>query len=292
MRQATVLLDGLYFGEGLRWRDGRLWVSDVLDHAVLAVDLDGRRETVVEVPNRPSGLGWLPDGRLLVVSMTDRKLLRLDPGGLVEHADLGGVATYHCNDMVVDAQGGAYVGNLGFDLDAYLAAHGLEAAFGEPGPPRAALARVDPDGAVRVAATGLQFPNGAVLTPDGRTLILAESLGRRLTAFDVAADGALSNRRVWAPTGAVLPDGLCLDAAGAVWVANPVAPECLRLAEGGAVLDRVATSQPCFACALGGPDRTTLCMTTAPFATFEILAAARHGKIELARVDVAGAGLP
>jgi sugar lactone lactonase YvrE len=290
MPQATTLLDGLHFAEGLRWHEGRLWLSDFYAHEVLAVGLDGVSTQIAVVPNQPSGLGWLPDGQLLVVSMIDRKLLRLDPGGLVEHADLGSVATFHCNDMVVDGQGRAYVGNCGFDSNRYVAEHGFAALLVEPGPPTAALALVNPDGTVHVAATGLNFPNGAVITPDGRTLIVAESFGRRLTAFDVAADGTLMNRRVWASTGDVIPDGICLDAEGAIWAAAAFSASCIRFAEGGAILDRITTSQPCFACALGGPDRTTLFMATTP--SEARAATERNGKIEISEVTVPGAGWP
>lgn len=156
---------------GSIWHEGRLWLSDLYGHAVLAVSLDSQVETVVQVPGQPSGLGWLPDGRLLVVSMTDRTLLRLDVDRLTVHADLSATATFHANDMVVDGQGRAYVGNLGFDLWTYAAAHGGPALFAEPGPPTATLVRVDPDGEVHPVAPGLRFPNGMVLTPDGRTLV-------------------------------------------------------------------------------------------------------------------------
>jgi len=161
--ETTLLLDGLVFPEGPRWHDGKLWFSDIFAHKVMAVDLDGHAETIVEVPNRPSGLGWLPDGRLLVVSMTDLRLLRLDSHGLSEVADLHTLATYRCNDMVVDGQGRAYIGHFGFDVGA-----------GQPFAP-AALILVAPDGAARVVADELAFPNGTVITPDGRTLIVAES---------------------------------------------------------------------------------------------------------------------
>jgi sugar lactone lactonase YvrE len=290
MRQAEVWYAGLSFGEGPRWHDDRLWLSDFYQHVVLAIDETGRAERIVEVPNQPSGLGWLPDGRLLVVSMTDRRLLRLDPAGLVEHADLSEVAAFHCNDMVVDAQGRAYVGNFGFDSAAYVAEHGPDSLMTDPGPPAARLALVAPDGTVQVAAEGLRFPNGSVITANGRTLIVAETYARRLSAFEIAADGTLSNRRVWAALDGVAPDGICLDAEGAVWVANPRAPECLRVAEGGAILDRVQAGQRCFACALGGPDRQTLFLVTAPGSG----GAAVQGKgaIERVRVDVAGAGWP
>jgi sugar lactone lactonase YvrE len=290
--KAEMLADGLHFGEGPRWHDGRLWLSDFYDHAVKTVGLDGMVDIVLEVANQPSGLGWLPDGRLLVVSMIDRRVLRLDPDGLVEHADLSSIATYHCNDMVVDATGRAFVGNFAFDLDGFISDRGIDALFAPPGPPRASLARIDPDGAVHVAAEDLQFPNGSVVTPDGRTLIVAESLGRRLTAFDLGDDGTLSNRRVWADLGERLPDGIALDAAGRVWVANPVAPECFLVAEGGEVVDVVETDQPCFACMLGGQDGRQLFMLTAASSLAERASVERTGHVMVATVGTPHAGLP
>ena len=284
----TTLLEGLYFGECPRWRDGQLWYSDFYAHAVFRVTPGQTPVKVVEVPNQPSGLGWLPDGRLLIVSMTDRKLLRLEGDALVEHADLNGLATFHCNDMVVDSAGRAYVGNFGFNLEAFIAERGA-AAMAEA--PSASLIRVDPDGSVHEAATDIRFPNGSVITPDGKTFILAETMGRVLTAFDVAADGALSNRRTWAETGRALPDGICLDGEGAIWIANPAAPECLRIAEGGEVLDRVETSQPSFACMLGGDDGKTLFIVTAP-GSGSVAEKEPKGRIETARVTVGHAGLP
>jgi sugar lactone lactonase YvrE len=276
-----IVLAGLSFGEGPRWHDGRLWFSDFHTHRVQAMDENGNTETIVEVPKRPSGLGWLPDGRLLVVSMQDRRLMRLDPGGLVEHADLTGVATFDCNDMVVDGQGRAYVGNFGFDF-----------AHGEP-PKPAALALVTPDGAVSVAADDLMFPNGTVITPDGATLIVGETFGRRLTAFDVAADGTLSNRRVWADLDRVTPDGICLDEAGGIWVADPTHHQCVRVVEGGEITDRIATEPGCFACMLGGADRRTLYMVTGDLTGDEAtLLEQRPGRIEAVRVEVPGAGWP
>lgn len=292
MRQAEVWFTGLSFGEGPRWHDGRLWVSDFYRHTVFAIDADAHAEPIVEVAGQPSGLGWLPDGRLLVVSMTDRRLLRLDPGGLVEHADLSGVAGFHCNDMVVDGRGRAYVGNFGFDTAAYVAEHGPGSLIAEPGPPTATLARVDPDGSAHAAATGMRFPNGSVVTPDGRTLIVAESYASRLSAFTIAADGTLSDRRVWATLAGVAPDGICLDAEGAVWVANARGNECVRVAEGGAMLDRVQTGQRCFACALGGPERTTLYLVTAQTSGIAAAGTTRTGAVERVEVEVPGAGWP
>ena len=275
-----VLLDGLAFPEGPRWHDGRLWFSDMHDHRVIATDLDGDAETICEVPNQPSGLGWLPDGRLLVVSMTDRRLLRLENGTLVEHADLSGLASFHCNDMVVDAQGRAYVGNFGFDL----------IARADPKP--AELVLVTGDGEARLAADDLSFPNGTVITPDGRTLIVGESFGRRLTAFGVAADGSLSNRRVWASLEGAVPDGICLDAEGAIWVASPISAEVLRVRSGGEVTHRVAVSTQAFACMLGGLGRRTLFICTAESSDPDECRAKATGRIEIVEVDVPGAGLP
>ena len=288
--RAQAVVEGLYFGEAPRWHAGRLWFSDFHAHAVKSLEASGRVRTELQIDDRPSGLGWLPDGRLLVVSMAARRVLRLDPDGVRTHADLTGVAAFLANDMVVDAHGRAYVGNFGFDLDAALQARGVEGVLAEH--PTATLARIDADGTVHRAATGMHFPNGSVLTPDGRTLIVAETLALCLTAFDVAPDGSLSNRRVWAPVGMRAPDGICLDADGHVWIANAIAPECVLFAEGGAVLARVETSQNCFACMLGGEDRRTLYMMTAPSSVADVVAAAPQGRIERARVATPGAGRP
>jgi len=286
--EASVRREGLYFGEGPRWHEGRLWYSDFYDHAVHAFSPDGGDERVVEVAAQPSGLGWMPDGSMLIVSMVDRRVLRMDAdGSLEEHADLGALAPFHCNDMVVDAEGRAYIGNFGFDLDAVMSGAATDR-------PSTVLIRVDPDGRPTVVAEDLAFPNGAVITPDGATLILAESLGERLTAFDVGADGSLGNRRVWADLGplGVVPDGICLDASGAVWVANARAPQAVRVAEGGEALDTVAFSQNCFACMLGGPDGDELWAVTAPGSMQAGVAASPRGRIESVRVAVAHAGLP
>ena len=288
-RQTRILAEGLYFGEGPRWRDGRLWFSDFHAHAVKSVSLAGDVRTEVELNDQPSGLGWTPDGALLVVSMVRRQLLiRRGDGALAVHADLARVAAGHCNDMVVDAQGRAYVGNFGFDFGARIAAHGMQGAMVDA--PTAKLALVLPDGEVRAAAEGLHFPNGSVITPDGRTLIVAETLASCLTAFDIGPDGDLSNRRVWAPTPGA-PDGIALDAAGAIWVASPGGQGCVRIAEGGEVLGAVDPGQPCYACMLGGDDGRTLFMLTAP-PMGQNPAAAPLGKVSVATVDVPHAGLP
>lgn len=280
MTGTEVLIDGLTFPEGPRWHDGRLWFSDFYSHRVIAADADGVAETIVEVPGQPSGLGWLPDGRLLVVSMTDRKLMRLEAGGLVVHAGLSGIATFHCNDMVVDSVGRAYVGNFGSD---YSTGEPLQAAK---------LARVDPDGRVSVAAEGLMFPNGAVITPDGGTLIIGETFARCLTAFDRDAGGTLTNRRTWADLDPHFPDGICLDAEGAIWVADPRGNAVVRVAEGGAILQMVSTGdRGAFACMLGGDDGRTLFICTAA-GSGEAAAARRSGRIEFTRVDAPHAGWP
>ncbi len=280
MSTPSVLLDGLRFPEGPRWHEDRLWFSDMHAGRVIAVGLDGVAETIVEVEGEPSGLGWLPDDRLLVVSMQDRRLLRLDPEGLVELADLSGLASFHCNDMVVDSHGRAYVGNFGFDL------HSGDDPIG------ANLILVRPNGEVEVAAADLLFPNGTVITPDEKTLIVGESFGARLTAFDLAPDGRLSGRRVWAQLDGFVPDGICLDEEGAVWVASPVGRGgVVRVREGGEVIDRIAVEHEAFACMLGGPDRRTLFICTSPDSD-PAKTGDRRGRIEMVRVEVPGAGRP
>ncbi len=278
------VLDGLAFAEGPRWHDGRLWFSDMHAHRVMALDVaTGETEIVAEVPTRPSGLGWRPDGTLLIVSMTDRRLLAVEDGGTRVVADLTAVAPYDCNDMVVDAAGNAYVGNFGFNLHDPEAEHRTTT-----------LVLVTVDGDVRVVADGLFFPNGCVITPDGRTLIVGESFGACLTAFDVETDCSLSNRREWARIRGATPDGICLDAEGAVWMASPVSNQVLRVAEGGEVLAEIRTSderQP-FACMLGGPDGRTLFVCTALESEPESCRRHMAGRIEAVDVDVAGAGLP
>ena len=280
-RTLTTVLDGLAFAEGPRWRDGRLWFSDMHAHEVVAMTPGGARETVFKADGPVSGLGWLPDGRMLVVSMEDRRLLRIEPDGkAVTHGDLSGVATGNCNDMVVDAAGRAYVGNFG---------EGYPAGPIQP----AKMARVDPDGRVSVAADELVFPNGTVITPDGKTLVVGETFGARMTAYDIGADGALSNRRVWGtlPERAV-PDGCCLDAEGAIWIASPTTNEVIRIAEGGEVRERITADQGVYACMLGGDDRRTLYLLTCGSSDPAACAAERKGKIEAVRVDAPGAGLP
>ncbi|MEQ1684802.1 MAG: SMP-30/gluconolactonase/LRE family protein [Burkholderiaceae bacterium] len=281
MSAPALLLDGLAFAEAPRWHDGALWFSDFFLEQVLRVDAQGRTQVMAHLSNQPSGLGWAPDGRLLVVSMLDHKLMRLDPAGLVMVSDLGAFATGPCNDMVVDARGGAYIGNFGFDL------------FAEPIVRRsAALVYVSPDGVPRVAAEGLEFPNGAVITSDGRTLIVAETYGRRLTAFRIGADGSLHERRVWADLIKIAPDGICLDAEGAVWVASPRTNEFIRVLEGGAITDRIACEQQAIACALGGTDGRRLFMVGGKVRPREPSLAHRAGRITWVDVAVPAAAPP
>ena len=291
----TVVLDGYSFTECPRWHDGRLWFSDFYTQSVVATDTRGSVEVVAEVPQQPSGLGFLPDGRALIVSMRDRRVLRREPGGeLVEHADLSALVPSVLNDMTVAADGGAYVGNFGFDLMA-----------GES-PRSTTLVHVAPDGTPRVVAEDLMFPNGMVIA-DG-VLVVAESFGGRLTAFDIAADGGLGNRRAWAEFGTapaggdveavlgafdVVPDGICLDAEGAIWVADATHSRCVRVREGGEIVDEVSTApQGVFACMLGGDDGRTLFMCAAPSFAEHERRPVREAQLLAARVEVPKAGLP
>jgi sugar lactone lactonase YvrE len=285
---AEPFLSGLFFGECPRWHEGRLWYSDFFDHAVCSVSPEGERRVEVAFDGEPAGLGWLPDGRLLINSRLDRVIMRReDDGTLVVHGDLRPWATWHANDMVVATNGQAYAGNFGFDLDGL-----YEGRVKSEDIRPASLIRVDPDGTGHEAADGFDFPNGAVITEDGATLIIAESMGGRLTAFDRAADGTLANRREWAALSGVAPDGICLCEDNTVWVANALGTECVRVAEGGEVLERVETSTNCFACMLGDEDRRTLYLVTAPDSHDTKARAARHGAIEKVRTAVAGAGRP
>lgn len=289
----TTVLSGFHFLEAPRWRDERIWFSDFYGHRVYSAREDGsdlRAEATVD--QQPSGLAWLPDGRLLIVSMVDRKLLRREPDGtLVTHADLGRLATGHLNDIVVTADGRAYVGNFGFDL--------MNGADLRP----AALHRVDPDGTVTEAAPELLFPNGSAITPDN-TLLVNETFGNRIAAFDIAADGTLVNHRVWAefappPTDRamaqvladvrVAPDGGCLDAEGAMWIADATGARLLRVTEGGTVTDEVRPGTNVYACALGGPDGRTLFACAAPDFDAMARAAATEASLITTRVAVPGA---
>lgn len=280
-RTPRILASDLVFPEGPRWHDGALYFSDMHAQEVLRLELDGQRSVVARVPTCPSGLGWDPSGRLLIVSMEDHRLLRQEPDGSLETvADFSALARVRSNDMVVDRHGRAYIGNFGFDLHA-----------GDP-PCNTNLIFVDVDGSVHEAATEIGFPNGTVITPDGTTLILAESFGMRLTAFDIQPDGSLANRRVWAPLDGCVPDGICLDAEGAVWLASPISAEVVRVREGGEVAERIGVETQAFACMLGGPERKTLFVCTANDSHPDTATRDRSGRIEAFDVEVPGAGLP
>ena len=279
--KTETLVNGLCFGEGPRWHKDRLYFSDMHDNTVYAVDTSGNLETIVQLEDdEPSGLGWLPDGRMLIVSMRNRKLLVLDGGGLTKFADLSGIATYHCNDMVTDLEGRSYVGNFGYDLH-------NNAEF-----QKAALILVHPDGTTELAADNLSFPNGTVITPDGKTLIVGESFGARLTAFEINPDGSLANRREWAKMDGAVPDGICLDEAGGIWVASPVSNEALRVIEGGEVTDRVKIENQAYACMLGGPDGKTLFIMTSRSSHPDECKTEKSAAVEFVTVKHAGAGLP
>ena len=281
-KSSNIFYRGLAFGEAPRWYGGKLWFSDMHSRKVMTIDLSGKVETIVEAPDRTSGLGWTPDGRLLVVAMKKRSLLRLDSSRLACVADIKALASGDCNDMVVDALGRAYIGNFGLNTDL---------SVNKVGPGE--IVMVNPDGKTCIVADNLNFPNGSVITTDGRTLIVAETFGHCLTAFDIQPDGLLTNQRVWAVLDkGFFPDGICLDAEGAVWVANAGGPAVFRVKEGGEVMQRVETYAHAYACMLGGEDRRTLFIMTAEDNEVAICRQKRNGCIEIVRVDVPGAGLP
>ena len=283
----SVLLDGFGMGESPRWHDGRLWFSSWGTNEIVAVDLDGNSE-VIGAGGGGSGwaVNWLGDGRMLV---TGGELLRVEPdGSRIRHADLSHVSPYGWSELTVDGRGNAYVNSLNFDF----------ADFGEvlaSGAAPGKIALVTTDGTAREVADGLAFPNGMAVTADNATLIVAESFAARLTAFDIAADGSLSNRRVWAD---VTGDGICIDAEGAVWCSAVGADDghvVVRIREGGEVLDRIEIDRPCYACMLGGEDGRTLFMVVAQWFgpdRMNELIEARTGQILTARVEVPHAGWP
>ncbi len=289
-RTVRVLSEDVWFGEGPRWRNGRLWFSDFAERKVWSISPAGDLRAELEVgDSRPSGLGWTPDGDLLFVAMEGGEVRRVGADGSVDrHADLRPLSPWLWNDMVVGADGRAYAGEFGFDFNGEMDRRGLASVVADH--PAARLAVVHPDGRVEVAAEDMHFPNGSAISPDGRTLIVGETLARRLTAFDIGEGGRLSNRRVWAQLGERLTDGVCLDAEGAVWFANPAAPECVRVAEGGRVLEVIETELPCFACMLGGESGRDLFILTASWNPPG--QPPRKGQILAVTVDVAHAGWP
>lgn len=267
-----VVREGLAIGESPRWHDGRLWLANWGVQEIVAVDAGGRSETMVRVPTTlPFCFDWLPDGRMLIVSGPEGLLLRREPDGtLVKHADLNAIAPGVWNEIVVDTQGNAYVNG-------------------------GALVCVTPDGAVRKVAEDFAFPNGMAIMPDGRTLLVAESHGHRITAFSMDKDGSLADRSVWAELGDAAPDGICVDAEGAVWYADVPHKRCVRVREGGVVLQTVDADRGCFACMLGGADRRTLYIVAAEWLGFPRLGealAAKSGQVLAVEVEIAGAGRP
>ena len=272
--KAVTLLAGIAMGESPRWHDNRLWLSDWGAREILAVDADGRSEIMLRTPfELPFCIDWLPDGRLLIVAGRENRLVRWEPdGSLVTHADLRGVSDAAWNEIVIDGRGNAYVN-------------------GGPG----IIALVTADRAVRQVADGIAFPNGMAITPDNRTLIIAESHGKKLTAFDIAADGGLSNRRIWADLVSGVPDGICIDAENAVWYADVPNKRCVRVREGADVLQTVAVDRGCFACMLGGHDRKTLFIVAAEWRGMEKIAEvarARTGQLLTVETPVPGTGWP
>ncbi|MGA2123554.1 MAG: SMP-30/gluconolactonase/LRE family protein, partial [Acidimicrobiales bacterium] len=260
---ARIVRQGLGFGEVPRWHDGRLWYSDFYRHGVYSMDVAGDERLEHFVLAQPSGLGWLPDGDLLCVSMTDCKVLRFSGDHSSEFCDISEYCGFWANDMVTSASGISYVGNFGFDLHARLREVGAT-GLAQDRPPTTNLVVISPEGEVLQVVPDLDFPNGTVITPDGATLIVGETLSCQLSAFDIASDGTLSNRRVWAQLDVVYTDGMCLDDEGQIWLANAIAPQCLRVQEGGEITGVVTTTQVSFACMLGGEDRRSLYIMTSP----------------------------
>jgi sugar lactone lactonase YvrE len=291
--EARVVRGGLGFGEGPRWHDGRLWFSDFYRNGIFSIDETGTDERLEhKVPTQPSGMGWMPNGDLLYVSMIDQRVMRVHEGTTSLFADISAHCTFWANDMIVSTSGVSYVGNFGLDLDAVLRDIGVAGLTAMEPKPTTNLVVLSPEGDVLQVVPDLYFPNGTVITPDGATLIIGETLAFRLTAFDVNADGTLSNRRLFAQMEYVATDGMCLDAEGQIWLANALQPRCLRVQEGGEITGEVVTSQNAFACGFGGADRTTLYIMTAPTSDRFRIGEASEGRLEMATLPVGGAGVP
>ena len=289
---SKVIHEGLSFGEGPRWHDGRLWYSDFYRHGIYSMKADGSDERLeVDVPTQPSGLDWAGDGHLYFVSMTDHTIRRFANGTMSTLLDFSKHCGFWANDMVLSAYDVGYVGNFGFDLDTLLHKVGVEGLLASP-PPTTNLVVFNTKGEILQTIPGMAFPNGSVITPDGKTLIVGETMTFTLTAFDIAFDGTLSNRRVWAQLDFVATDGMCLDAEGQIWLANAFTSECLRVKEGGEMTGRVITTQTAFACMLGGDDGRDLFIMTAPSSDRFKIAGKTEGKIELVKVAAPRGGRP
>ena len=286
MRENTIVVDGLTFPEGPRWHKDKLYFSDFFTNQVYATDLSGNCNTIIKVPNQPSGLGWLTDGTLLVVSMIDQKVLAYKDNALTEYADCSEYANFHCNDMIVNANGNAYIGNFGFNSRNNESIKSTN------------LILVRPNEKPVIAANDLYFPNGTIITEDNKTLIIGETYAARLTAFDINDDGSLSNRRVWADLTNIekdytpVPDGICLDKENAIWMASPSTNEVLRIKEGGIILDKISVQTNAYACVLGGKDRRTLFVCTSGGSDMQTCIEKKEGRIEYFKVDIPGAGIP
>ena len=308
MKELKKLIGGLYFGEGPRWHENKLWFSDFYSHKVMTLDENNSLETVCEVPNQPSGLGWLPNGDLLIVSMLDRKILRFSEGSISVHADLSEYVAHKCNDMVVGRDGTAYVGNFGMGD----AGESLNSTH---------LMIVKSDGTVLKGPDNLLFPNGTVITEDGKNLIIAETLGAKLTSFDIEDNGELTNRKLWARTSPLfslliikflssmgfdlskvdfskysknlhVPDGICLDEKNGIWIASPTTKAVVRIEKGGNITDTINTPKGAFACMLGGKERKTLYVIISNSSDPEEAQASPEGEIHSIEVEIPGVGKP
>ena len=308
MKELKKLTGGLYFGEGPRWHENKLWFSDFYSHKVMTLDENNSLETVCEVPSQPSGLGWLPNGDLLIVSMLDRKILRFSEGSIFVHADLSEYVAHKCNDMVVGRDGTAYVGNFGMGD----AGESLNSTH---------LMIVKSDGTVLKGPDNLLFPNGTVITEDGKNLIIAETLGAKLTSFDIEDNGELTNRKLWARTSPLfslliikflssmgfdlskvdfskysknlhVPDGICLDEKNGIWIASPTTKAVVRIEKGGNITDTINTPKGAFACMLGGKERKTLYVIISNSSDPEEAQASPEGEIHSIEVEIPGVGKP
>ena len=308
MKELKKLTGGLYFGEGPRWHENKLWFSDFYSHKVMTLDENNSLETVCEVPSQPSGLGWLPNGDLLVVSMLDRKILKFSEGSISVHADLSEYVAHKCNDMVVSRDGTAYVGNFGMGD----AGESLNSTH---------LMIIKSDGTVLKGPDNLLFPNGTVITEDGKNLIIAETLGAKLTSFDIEDNGELTNRKLWARTSPLfslliikslsslgfdlskidfskysknlhVPDGICLDEKNGIWIASPTTKAVVRIEKGGNITDKINTPKGAFACMLGGKERKTLYVIISNSSDPEEAQASPEGEIHSIEVEIPGVGKP